>query len=316
MGNFKEFEDATASIKAFENASPDGSPPVINVAENDAGPVQEEAKTEAVPIVPEESENIVQVVDEEDSSDQVISVADILNRAGINDTAPATETPADGPDPVESASTEPADQPDGLGERVSELSADNKALKEQVALLTKRALAEPVTAPAAEAPAEEKADLNPDVQEYLDPYIREQLGGLNLKEMQEENARLKEVTAPLVAEAEVRSIASDIAEYVDGFTVAHVAELKAEIGKMPEADRAKHESYVGAVALAKDLMDRGALSGSKKKPTTSRLASRAHTEGSGSTQIPNSGLTEEQQLKKLIDLPNDQFRAMLEEMEG
>lgn len=217
---------------------------------------------------------------------------------------PEKEVPA-GEDEPAAPAEEPAPNP--VDERISELATANRELREQVDLLTKRALAQGVQ-PGDEKPTEgeEPPQLNDEAREYLSPYIE-----AATKPLLEKIASLEAAAAPMLEQSRDQQFGEELSKYVDGFSAANMPRLREELDSLSAEDKARYgNDFAGAVALASALVNKGAFSGSREKkpaPTASPLARRSHSEASGPPPASQNDMSEEAKLKALLNMDEDDF---------
>lgn len=234
---------------------------------------------------------------------------DIDAALGIPKSKPAAdpEPKAEVTEPAEPKPA-PGHEPTAIEKRLSEMAADNRALREQLDAVTRRLLGDDKPAAGAPATDDDGFEPSPDVQEYLRKY------GVVTKE---DLADLQKAVEPLRQQREDQEIASFVAQHVDGFKAEHMPVLYAAIDKMSEQDRAPYRGVQGAALLAASLVKRGALdlgTKTKSKPAPAEpnpLLARHHTEAAGSR--PPMGEAEEQLAwaKRINEMSDEEFRAQL-----
>jgi hypothetical protein len=310
MGNFDEVRELEKLVEIM-----DENPEAYSKAMAEQGqPAPEGAEAEPEPeyqqvLEPEAEEGLSGGLSDalEVEEDAPVTLDDILGLDGRGSSPENTEEPAasEAAEPVEAETS-------GVDERFTEMSKANKELREQVDLLTKRALQEPMTAPVENddvLPAED--EINSDVDEYFAPYVQKATAPL-LAEIE----ALKAASAPALKAQQDQMMGDAISERVKGFKPENVADLYKELDTMSDQDKAIFgDDFAGAVALAANMVNRGAFTSGKPKQTMSPLAARSHSETSGPAPGPNHSLTDEQKLKRLMEMPGDQFLAQLDKME-
>jgi len=311
MGNFDDVkqmadlvEAMDANPEAYAEAMANQGKPAADTADEPEG---EPASEYEQVVEPEEQEDLSGGLSDalEVEDDAPLTIDDILGLNSRESSPKETEAPAERK-PADTVETPTS----GVDQRFAEMAKFNKELQERVDLLTKRALQEPVSSDGDDVlPAED--EINPDVEDYFKPYVNKATAALRA-----EIAELKAASAPALKASQDQMMGEAIAERVEGFKPENVADLYRELDTMSDQDKARFgDDFAGAIALAGNMVNRGAFAGSKKQQTTSPLASRSHSETSGPAPGADHSMTEEQKLKRLMAMPNDQFLAQLDKMD-
>lgn len=310
MGNFDDVQEMGKLVElmdenpeAYAKAMADQGQPAPAAEGNDEPAPEYEQVAE-----PEAQENLSGGLSDalEVEEDAALTLDDILGIDAKDEAPKAEETP------VASGATEEAveTKTSSVEERLAEMAEERKALREQVDLLTQRALQEP---PAKEAdsvlPPED--DINPDVDEYFKPIVDRATAPLL-----EKIEQLETDLAPTRKEQGDRMMGEAIAERVEGFKPEHLPKLYEELDKMSDENKATFGGdFAGAIALAGNMVNRGAFSDAKPEAKTSPLASRSHSESSGPAPGIEHKMSDEEKYKRLMAMPNDQFLAQLDKMD-
>ena len=310
MGNFDEVRRMQAIADQM-----DEDPSVFEAeVKTESIPDTEQVQEEAQPVVTVEApeEDLAGGLTEslEDGEDEPLSIDDILGLKPEDEPKEKT-TPA----AREATETVKTPEPSAIEARLAEMAKTNRELNEKVELLTKRALQEGIAPTANDVEGDHTDPLNPEVQEYLQPYLKAMLG-FDPQEMIAENQRLKKITEPLLADAETREFGEEVAGYVDGFKPEYMPQLISEHNGMSEEDKGRYtDDFKGAVRLATSMMNRGAFNKGKPKTKVSGLAARHHSESSGPAPASTEGMNEAQKLEKLLNMDNDEFIRLTDRMD-
>lgn len=260
-------------------------------------------------VVDPEMDRISRAVSDTDE-DSPISIDDVL---GLVPAGPKDEQDVeDAQVPADDTEPERREPESRLEARLRELAEDNKQYRDENRELVKRLLdREKPGDKAAADDAESGEPLSDEVKEYFKQY------GLVTKD--EVMSELGDVLEPLRRQQHDQKLAEHIGQFVSGFKAEHMSSLYQAIEKASEQDQALYRDGVaGAILLAKDLSDRGTLDlGQKKqKPKVSPLARRHHSEGAG-TRPPSadSGTSDDEKLRRLMAMPNEDIRSLLERLE-
>lgn len=308
MGNFDEVRqlgklveemdenpEAYAEAMANQGAAPAADP--------EAEPAPEYEQVTEPEAQEDSSGGLSEALEVED--DVPLSVDDILGLNGRESSPEETEAPAES-EPAEPVETPPS----GVDERLAEMASSNKELRAQVDLLTKRALQEPGPSNDGEVMPEAE-EINPEVEDYFAPYVAKATAPLLAK-----IAELETATAPAMKASQDQMMGEAISERVEGFEPENVADLYKELDTMSDDDKARFgDDFAGAIALAGNMVNRGAFAPAKKVQTTSPLAARSHSETSGPAPGASGDMTEEQKLKALLAMDPDKFLAQLDKMD-
>ncbi len=215
--------------------------------------------------------------------------------------------PASDPEPVETK-TETEEPPSGTDARIKELTDRLKATEEREARLMELALQGKPSVEQEEEQGDPLPDLEPDVADYLTPYIN--------KAVADRMGALETAVKPFQEDAEKAQMASSINEYVDGdFTVKDLDALEAHFATLTDpAEKARYSNgLVGAVALAQKVAGGGAPVVAKK--TASKLAARHSTDIGGDSTSSGSNLTDEEMAARIDNMSNEDMLKILERME-
>jgi len=201
---------------------------------------------------------------------------------------------------VKETTPEPSEPPSGTDARFKDLTEQLRRANEINEAFAKERLG----ANRDEAPVEVDDGLEPEVSDYLKPYIEREVSA----RMAQFEADLK----PIRDKSERESIARMIGTKVEGFNDSHVQVLETHISTMSEEDKALYgQGLAGAVLLARDLADRGVLKLGKQKAKPSPLASRHQSEMGGRSAATLSEMSEEEQLRRLNSVSGETMRRFL-----
>jgi hypothetical protein len=280
----------------------------------DEFPTPEGVIPQAAPEATGQQADVVQVMDagveQVEIPDMESAVSD--GHFSIDQALGLVPKPAPTPEPKAEVTEPPAPAagsgaaPSGLEERLSELAAENRRLREITDTLTRRALSgEPAPGAAPEGEAFEKS---PEVMEYFRQY------GVVTKE---DLADLQQAVEPLRQQREDQQIAEFVALHVDGFKAEHMPVLYSAIKTMSDEQKARYAGVQGAALLASSLVSRGALDlGTEKNteepsPRPSPLLARHHSEAAGGRDTLHTESDEVAKLRALEKMPDDEFLRML-----
>ncbi len=301
-----QFDDIRRMNEAMEQLGDE--PPEITVDATPEQVAEVETPTEPAQVAaPEDlSGGLSEVLGDE--QDRPLTVDDIL---GLN--KPVESAPAEPKDTGESAS--PVEEsPSGVDKRFAELTSELARLREQNDLLVNQRLKEG-SEPVAE-PVGDETELNPDVQDYMKPYIKDALG-FDPEKLVAENERLRKVTEPLIAQRETEELAGAISRHVEGFDSSHMPELQKAFDGLSEQEQAEYGGIQGAALFAQSLVSRGALNvGTKQKQTPRTLSRRMHGETSGAAPIMAGEMSEDDKIKRLNELSGESIRQMVDGLGG
>jgi len=305
MGNFDDVRELN-DIAEMMDANPDALAEPEPAVKPEVEVEQEQVVEREVQEQEQSSGGLADAL--EVKEDAPVTVDDILGLNGRE------SSPVEEQEPAASNATEEAVEPktSSVEDRLAELAKEKKELREQVDILTKRALQEPATAPGTESEADPASELNDDVKDYMQPYT-----DAATADLREEIAQLKEAAAPLLKEKQDRMMGEAIAERVEGFKAENVQDLYKELDGMSEEDKAIFgDSFGGAIALAGQMVNRGAFADDKptKKQTPSRLAARHHSEAGGPAPSQAAELSDEAKLQTLMNMDPEAFLAQSEKM--
>lgn len=218
--------------------------------------------------------------------------------------APVPEPKADDTAPAAPAAA-PDHQPTAMEARLAEMAAEIRSLRENNDALTRRAL-NADQPPKAEGTTE-AFERNPEVLEYLKNY-----GVVTADDL----ATIRAAVEPLRQQAEDQEIAAFVSQHVDGFKAEHMPALYKAVKEMSDTDKAHYAGVQGAALLAASLVKRGALDLGKRKHTEepNPMLRRMHTEAAGGRPDLSDAAEEMAKVKALMDMPEDQFLRMLNQL--
>jgi hypothetical protein len=197
------------------------------------------------------------------------------------------------------------EEPSGVDARIKELSERLRRAEEQNDLLIKRQLGGDVEEGEERA---EMPELEPDVQEYLRPYV----DSMVKKELEE----MREYLKPVRDQQEREAVANRVKSYpgLEAFKPEHVTVLEQAFASLPEEEKPLYQGggMAGAILLAQRLASEGKLGLPKKSNKPSGMASRHHSESSGASVTAPDTVTEDDRARRIMNMSGDQVLEILE----
>lgn len=316
MGEFDSAIEMGKAVEAIEGMTPEQINAEIDKqaagdeAEGAETPPAETPAPEADPPTPD-PENVPDVTVEESHEPDPTPGVDLDKLLGIG--KPKSEEPPKQEDAQESKEPE-GEQPEhkvpapgSVEERLADLSATVKFLKEDRDRLIDQSLNQ---GQPNQAEGEAKPEIDPEVLEYFKPIVQEVFG----KQIDE----LTDAVKPIQEQNADANLSGLIGQHVKGFKPEHMRALYDATKEMPDENKSLYTgSVAGAILLAKELKSRGALKGLKteQKPNSSILAARHHAEITGPTPRDVDDMSDEEKARRLADMDGDKILDILDQME-